>query len=152
MGVTDVLIIVFIVLAVLVAGLYFLNKWANRKQLGQQQIIEKTKQRADVYVIDKKRDKATNVNLPKAVTDHLPRISRVMKMYFIKGKVGPQVVTLMCDKGVYEFMELKKTYKAEIAGIYIVGVKGMKSKHELKEAAKAKRLAKRAKSKEEKAS
>jgi len=133
---TDIIIIVFIIVAAVVAGLYFLNRWASKKQVGQQQLIEKTKQRADIYVIDKKRDKAENVNLPKMVTEQMPRLSKIMKLYFVKAKVGPQIVTMMCDKKVFTFIEPKKTYKAEIAGMYIINVKGMKTAAELKEAAK----------------
>ena len=138
---TDILIIIFIVVAAILAGLYFLNRWASKKQVEQQGIVEQTKQKADIYVIDKKRDKAVNVNLPKAVIDNLPKVSRLMKMYFVKGKVGPQVATLMCDKKVFNYIEVKKTYKAELAGIYIVSVKGMKTDAELKAAKKAKRIA-----------
>ena len=137
---TEIIIIIFLVVTVLGAGLYFLNRWASKKQSGHQQLIENTKQRADIYVIDKKYDKATNVTLPKAVTDNLPKISKMLKMYFIKAKVGPQITTLMCDKKVFHFVEPKKTYKTELAGIYIVTVKGMKSDAELKEAAKARKL------------
>lgn len=144
---TDILIIIFVVVGTIAAGVYFLTRWASKKQVGQQQLIDKTKQRMDIYVIDKRRDKAENVTLPKAVSENLPKMSKLMKMYFIKCKVGPQVITMMCDKQVYGFIEPKKTYKAEVAGIYIVSVKGMKSKFELKEAAKAKKL----KDKEEKA-
>lgn len=129
----DVMIIVLIVVAALGAGLYFLNRWASKKQVDQQNMIEKTKQSASIYVIDKKHDKAENVTLPKAIMEGLPKVSKAMKLYFVKVKVGPQIITMMCDKNVFEQLEPKKTYKADVAGIYIVSFKGMKTAKDLKE-------------------
>jgi len=147
---TDILIIVFAVLAVIVAALYFLNKWASKKNNEQQSVIEKTKQSTTIFVIDKKRDKAQNVTLPKAITDNLPKMAKTMKMNFVKAKVGPQIVTLMSDKRIYSMIETQKSYKVELAGIYIVSVKGMKTAHEMKEAAKEKSVKEKALKKEKK--
>lgn len=135
----DIMIIVIIAVGAIAAGLYFLNRWASKKQVDQQGLIEKTKQPAQIYVIDKRHDKASEVTLPKAVMDGMPKLSKAMKMYFVKAKVGPQIVTLMCDKNVYEHVEVKKTYKIDLAGIYIVSVKGMKSKQELKDQARVRK-------------
>jgi hypothetical protein len=138
--VLDVIIIVLIVAGAITLVLFLLNRWASKKQVGQQELIEKSKQRADIYVIDKRRDKAENVNLPKAISTQLPKLARMMKMHFVKAKIGPQIMTLMCDKRVYQHVEVKKTYKAELAGIYIVGIKGMKSAAEAKLAEKNRKL------------
>ena len=46
-------------------------------------------------------------------------------MAIIKAKVGPQITTLMCDKPVYDILPVKKNVKVEMAGIYIVGIKGV---------------------------
>ena len=135
----DIILIVFIAVAVIVAGLYFLNRWASKRQVGQQQMIDSSKQKMDIYVIDKKRDKAANVNLPKAVHEAMPKMAKIMKLYFIKVKTGPQLVTMMCDKRIFEYLEVKKTYKADVAGIYIVAVKGMKTAAEMKQARKERR-------------
>ncbi|MDR1706280.1 MAG: hypothetical protein LBS19_16595 [Clostridiales bacterium] len=144
MGFGDIMLIVLAVVVALGAGLYFLNRWASKKQVDQQNLIDKTKQQAQIYVIDKKHDKAANVTLPKAVTENMPRMSKVMKMYFAKCKVGPQIITMMCDKRVYDYLEPKKTYKAEVAGIYIVNVKGMKTAAEMKEQAKTRKIREKA--------
>ena len=45
-------------------------------------------------------------------------------MPLVKAKVGPQIVNLMCDKSVFEIIPVKKNVKVELAGIYIVSVKG----------------------------
>ena len=143
MGFLDILIIVFVVIVAIAGGLYFLNRWATKRYSTQQDMVSKNKMPAKIYVIDKKHDKAANVQLPKVVADNLPKSAKVMKMHFIKAKVGPQIITLMCDKAVYGHLSLKKDYQVELAGIYIVSVKGAKSKFELKEAAKAKKKAKK---------
>jgi len=139
-GFVDILLIVLVVVGVIAAVLYFLNRWASKRVSGQQEMIEKTKQAASIYVIDKKHDKATNVNLPKIVTENLPKASKFMKMYFVKAKVGPQIHTLMCEKAVYNALDVKKTFQVEMAGMFIASVKGMKSKYEIKQAQKAKKL------------
>jgi len=138
-GWVDIILIVVLVLGGIVAGLYFLNRWASRRVTQQQDMVEKTKQTASIYVIDMKRDKAANVHLPKMVMDNLPRTAKLMKMYFVKAKVGPQIVTLMCEKTVFNALDVKKTFQVELAGIYIASVKGMKTKYELAQARKAKK-------------
>lgn len=152
MGSSDIIIIIFAVVAAIGAGLFFLNRWASKRSVQQQSIIEKSKQQASIYVIDKKRDKAQNVNLPKVVSDNLPKAAKVMKMYFVKGKIGAQILTLMCEKKVFDVLEPKKTYKIELAGMYIVSVKGMKTQQELKELDKAKKAKHKEEEKEAKKS
>jgi len=127
----DIAIIIFIVLAVVIAAFVLLNRWASRRLVEQQSMIERTKQPASIYVIDKKRDKIQNANFPKAVQEQVPRWNKLMKTYLVKAKIGPQIMTLMCDKEVFEALPLKKTVKVDLAGIYIVSMKGMKSKKEM---------------------
>ncbi len=138
MGWLDILIIVGIILTVAVVALYFLNRWASRKMGDSQNMIEKTKMEETIYVIDKKRDNIKNVNLSKAIVDSIPKYYKLMKMYFVQAKVGPKIFTLMCDKKVFNAIPVKKSVRVEIAGIYIVNVKGMKSEAEMKNAKKAK--------------
>jgi hypothetical protein len=137
MHIGDILIIVFAAAAVIGVALFLLNRWASKKQVQQQGMIEQHKMSVDIFVIDKKKDKAANVNLPKVVMDQLPRVYRLMKHNFIKAQVkaqgGAQITTLMCDKPIFEFIQVKKNYKVEIAGLSIVSVRGMKSKHEMKQ-------------------
>ena len=139
MSIFDILLIVGLVVVVIIVALYFLNRWASKRMSNQQSMIEKTKQAASIYVIDKKRDKAANVTLPKVVTENLPKASKLMTMNFVKAKVGPQIVTLICDKNVFNALDVKKTFQVELAGIYIVSVKGMKTAFEVKEAKRAKK-------------
>ena len=131
LGGWDIVIIVFLVIVAIVVGLYFLNRWASKRMVEQQSLIERTRQPQSIYVIDKKREKISNANFPKAVQEQIPRFNKLMKTYLVKAKIGPQIMTLMCDKEVFEVLPLKKTVKVDLAGIYIVSMKGMKSKEEM---------------------
>lgn len=131
-SILDVIIVVVIVLGVVGVGLYFLNKWAYKKMDEQQSIIARTSQVATIYVIDKRKEKPTNSNLPKSVIEQLPRRASLMKMPLVKAKVGPQIMTLICDKKVFEALPVKKNVKVDISGIYITNMKGMKTDKEMK--------------------
>ncbi len=135
----DILVIIFVVIAALGVGLYFLNRWASRKMVDQQSMLERSKQAVTIYVIDKKKMKPTEANLPKVVTDQMPKYYSWMKMPMVKAKIGPQIMTFMCDKDVFEALPLQKSVKVSVAGIYIAEMKGMKTKQELKEIAKKKK-------------
>jgi len=150
MDIGNILMLVMIILGVLGAGLYFLNNWSAKKMSEQQSMLERTKQSATIFVIDKSRGKITESNLPKSVIDQVPAYSKVFKVNFVKAKVGPQIVTLICDKDVYNALPVKKNVKVEIAGIYISTMKGMKSKEEMKAIAKAKKEKEKAEKKAEK--
>jgi len=138
-GLLDALVLVAIILVIVFVVLYFLNKWAGRRMADQQDMVERHKQPATIYVIDKKKDKITNANLPKAMAEQIPRMGRMMKMPLVKAKIGPQIMTLVCDKAVFDALPVKKTVTVELAGAYIVGMKGMKTKQQLAEQRKARR-------------
>jgi len=133
------MILIAIILVVIVAALYFLNKWAGKRMANQQEMVAKHKQTATIYIIDKKKDKLTNANLPKAMASQIPRMGRIMKMPLVKAKIGPQIVTLIADNAVFPALPVKKNVTVEIAGAYIVSMKGMKTKRQLAEQRKARR-------------
>lgn len=132
----DVVILIILLAGGGLTGLYFLNRWASSKMQTQQAAIERSKQSLTIYIIDKRRDKITSVNMPKAAVDQVPAYAKFMKHYFVKAKIGPQILTLMCDKEVFNALPIKKNVKIELAGIYIVTMKGMKTKKQIKEEAK----------------
>jgi uncharacterized membrane protein YqiK len=150
MSLADWLIIIVIAIAVIMGVFYFLSRWAYRKMDEQQSFIQQQKMTQTAYIIDKKHDKITNVHMPKAVMDNLPKRARLMKMYFAQVKIGPQIVTLICDKNVYNALPVKKSTKIDIAGLYIVSVAGMKSAEEMKAKAKEKKAKAKAEKKEKK--
>ena len=127
----DILIIIFVIVAVVGIGIFFLNRWASKRMVEHNSMIERAKQPASIYVIDKKKDKITNANLPKAVMEQIPRWNKFMKVYLVKAKIGHQIATLLCDKQVFNALPIKKTVKVDLAGIYISGFKGMKNKQEM---------------------
>jgi len=119
--------------------IYFLNRWAGKKQAAQNEMVEQHKQTVSIYVIDKKKDKITNANIPKAMAAQVPRLGRMMKMPLVKAKIGPQIMTLICESETFKILPLKKTVQVELAGAYIVGMKGAKTKMQLAEQRKARR-------------
>jgi len=138
MSAMDIILLVSLIVAAIVAGLYFLNKWATGKQSQQQEIIERTRQTTTIYVIDKKKDKAANANLPKAAMAQMPKLYKYMKMPFVKAKIGPQIITLMCDPKVFKAIPVKKSVKVGLSGIYISDMAGMKTAKEMKDQKKKK--------------
>ena len=140
MGYGDILIIVAIVIGIILFGLYYLNKIAYKKMNSQQEFIDRSKQLTSIFVIDKKRAKIKDVNMPKIVLEKMPKIYKIMKLNFVQAKIGPQIMTLICDKKVFAAVPIKKNIKVELAGIYIVSMVGMKTPAELKAIKKAKKL------------
>ena len=141
--VLDIFIIIIVIVGVVVAGLYYFSRWSQKKMVEQQQMITATKQTMSIYVIDKKKDRVNNTHLPKAVMEQMPKRANLMKMHFVKAKVGPQIMTLICEKNVWNALPLKKNIKVDVSGIYITSMKGMKSKEEMKEIEKEKKKAKK---------
>lgn len=122
----NVLIVILIVLVVGLAALYFFGKKAQKKQAQQQEQIEAAKQTVSMLVIDKKRMKLKESGLPQIVIDQTPKLMRGSKLPIVKAKVGPRIMTLVCDAKVFDLVPVKKEVKAVISGIYIVDVKGVR--------------------------
>lgn len=136
--IADALLVILVVIGILAVAFYFLNKWSYKKMDENQAMIERHRQSATIFVIDKTTGRLKDGILPKAAVDQMPRHSKFLKMYFVKAKVGPQIVTLVCEKNVYAAIPVKKNVKVELAGIYISSMYGMKTKEEMKEIKKAK--------------
>jgi len=127
----DTAVIVALVLILVAVGLYFLNRWASKRMATQNEMVEKHKQTATIFVIDKKKEKIQNANLPKAMAAQIPRMSKLMKVPLVKAKIGKDIMTLVCDNNVFPALPVKKSVTVELAGIYIVSMKGQKSKAEM---------------------
>lgn len=124
-------IILLVILLLLVGGcvaLYFLGKKAQKKQSEQQVLLEQNKQTVSMLIIDKKRMKLKESGLPQMVIDQTPKYLRRSKVSVVKCKVGPQIMTLMCDDKIYDLIPVKKEVKAVISGIYIMDVKALHGK------------------------
>lgn len=118
-------LIVVAVLAVIFIALFFLGKKLETKQNEQRSLLEANKQSVSLLVIDKKRMKMKDANLPASVMEQVPKMSKNIKVPLVKVKIGPQIMTMFCDEAVFEILPVKKEVKAEISGLYIVGVKGV---------------------------
>ncbi len=125
------LIITLIILAVLVivaVVLYFLGKKAQKKQDEQREQIDAMKQTVSMLIIDKKKMRLKDAGLPQAVIDQTPKAMRLSKLPIVKAKVGPQVLSLVCDAAIFDSVPVKKEVKATVSGIYITSVKGLHGK------------------------
>ena len=103
-------IVLLIILAVLVVGLiilYFVGRRLQKKQDASQAQIEAAAQTMTFFIIDKKKMKLTEAGLPKVVTEQTPKYLRRAKLPMIKVKVGPRVMSLICDAKVYDTLAPK---------------------------------------------
>ena len=122
---TIVLLIVLVVVAGIAVALYFLGKKAQSREAEQKEAIEAMKQTVSMLIIDKKRMKIKESGLPQAVIDQTPKMMRWTKLPIVKAKVGPQVMSLVCDDKIFDNVPVKKEVKATVSGIYITSVKGL---------------------------
>lgn len=136
MGFKIFFIVLTIVLIVVVAILYFLGKKLEKRQAEQQQQIEASKQNVTMLIIDKRKMKLKEAGLPPIVVEQTPRLLRGSKVAIVKAKIGPKIMTLICDEKIFDLVPVKKEVKAVISGIYITSVKGIRGPLE----APAKRL------------
>ncbi len=121
---TIVALSILVVLVIAVIVLYFLGKRAQKKQDQQQAQIEANKQTVSMLIIDKKRMKIKESGLPQMVIDQTPKLMRNSKLPIVKAKIGPQVMTMVCDEKIFDKVPVKKEVKATVSGIYIIDVKG----------------------------
>lgn len=124
--VVKILLIILVVLAVLIAALYFLGRKMQKKQEEQQAQIEAAKQNVSMLVIDKKKMKLSEAGLPAAVLEQAPKYMRRAKLPIVKAKIGPQIMSLICDAEIFDSVPVKKEVKATVSGIYITSVKGIR--------------------------
>lgn len=123
---TIVLLVILAVLIILLVVLYFFGKKAQKKQAEQQSQLEAAAQTVSILVIDKKRMRLKDAALPQMVIDQTPKLLRRSKLPIVKAKIGPKVMSLICDEKIFDSVPVKKEVKAVISGIYITNVKGLR--------------------------
>ena len=111
--ITIVLLVILAVLLIALVVLYFLGKKAQKKQV-------------NILVIDKGKMKLKDAGFPSVVLENTPKYLRRSKVPVVKAKVGPKIMTLMCDASIYDLIPVKKEVKATVSGIYITAVKGVR--------------------------
>ncbi len=121
-----VMIVIIVVLIGLCVGLYFFGKRAEKKQAEQQEQMEAAAQTVSMLIIDKKKMKLKESGLPAAVIENTPKYLRRTKVPVVKAKVGPRIMTLMCENKVFEVLPVKKEVKAVVSGLYITGIKSVR--------------------------
>jgi hypothetical protein len=79
-----------------------------------------------ILILEKRKDKVSNANIPKNVIAQIPKVYKIRKVPLVKAKIGPQVMDLLCDETVFDKLPEKKTVQVEMAGIFIVGIRQKK--------------------------
>lgn len=119
--VLGIIVLVFVILMIV---LYFVGKKMQKKQDESQAQMQAASQVASILVIDKKRMKLKEAGLPKMVLENTPKYLRGSKVPIVKAKIGPKIMSLMCDEKIFPLLPVKKELKVVISGIYIMDVKG----------------------------
>ena len=118
-----IFMIVLAVLVVILIVLFILGRKLQKKQESQQASIEATAQTMNFFIIDKKMMKLTEAGLPKVVLEQTPKLMRRTKLPILKVKIGPKVMSLICDQKVFETLAPKQEVKASVSGIYVTSAK-----------------------------
>ena len=121
-----VLFIILAVLLVLLIGLYFFGLKMQKKQAIQQEQMEAAKQNVTMLIIDKKKMKLKDSGLPQMVIDQTPKMMRRSKLPIVKAKVGPKIMTLVCEASIFDSLPVKREVKAVVSGLYITSVRGIR--------------------------
>ena len=133
-----VLIVIAVVMIGIMIALYFFGKRMQKKQAEQDEQIAQHKQTVSMLIIDKKMMKLKDAGLPQAVIAQTPKLMRGSKLPIVKAKVGPQILSLVCDAKIFDSIPVKKEVKASVSGIYITDVKGIRGNNKQEEPKKKK--------------
>ena len=98
---TIVLLVILVILIIACIVLYFLGKKAEKKQAEQQAQLDAVAQTMSMLIIDKGKLRLKEAGLPAVVVENTPKYLRRSKVPVVKAKVGPRIMTLMCDAEVY---------------------------------------------------
>ena len=121
-----VMIVIIVVLIGVLIGLYFWGSKMQKRQAEQEELMENAKQTVSLLIIDKKKLKIKEAGLPKQVEEQTPWYLKRAKLPVVKVKVGPRIMTMICDPMVYDLLPVKQEVKAVISGIYIKEVKSIR--------------------------
>ena len=128
-----VMLCIIAVLIIAMVALYFFGKKQEKKQAEQQEQLKAMAQNVSLLIIDKKRMKIKEAGFPSVVLENTPKYLCRAKVPVVKAKIGPKIMTLMCDEKIFPLVPVKKEVKAVISGIYITEVKGIRGPLETKE-------------------
>jgi hypothetical protein len=120
------LIIALIIIGVLVAGLvvlYIVGRKLQKKQDAAQEQMQANAQTTSLFVIKKERVRLKDAGFPQIVIDQTPKYLRRSKVPTVKAKIGPRIMTFMCDEKAFAVLPEKREVKCVINGIYIMEAK-----------------------------
>lgn len=120
------MLIICVVLIIGIVVLYILGKKSQKKKAEQDAQIAAAAQTMSMLIIDKKKMRLRDAGLPAAVIEQTPKLLRRSKVPIVKAKVGPKVVSMICDGDIFDSIPVKKEVKAVVSGLYITGVKGLR--------------------------
>lgn len=129
-GISTAVIVMIVIAVVLIAALVALSIYGKKlqeRQEASQKELENASQSVSLLVIDKKRMKLNEAGLPQLVLEQTPKYMRGRKVPIVKAKIGPRILSLICDEKIFEVIPVKKEVRAVISGIYIMDVKGLRS-------------------------
>ena len=121
-----VLLICCLIFVGIMAGMYFWGRKLQKKQADQREQLNAHSQNMKMLIIDKKRMKLKEAGLPKIAVDETPWYLKGSKVPVVKAKVGPQIMTFICDEEIFDLVPVKKEVKAVVSGLYIMKVQGVR--------------------------
>ncbi len=136
LGISTWMIVSIVIIVLLVAALVALSIYGKKLQTRQensQRELENAAQSVSLLVIDKKRLKLNESGLPQIVLDQTPKYMRGRKVPIVKAKIGPKIMSLICEEKIYDQIPVRKEVRAMVSGIYIMDVKGLRSSLEQKQ-------------------
>lgn len=125
-----VLIVITVLMLAATITLYILGKKSQKKKEEQDAQIAAAAQTISMLIIDKKRMKMKDAGLPAAVLAQTPKLLRGSKLPVVKAKVGPKIMTFICEGEIFDSIPTKKEVKAVVSGLYITSVKGLRGSAE----------------------
>ena len=131
-----IMIIVIVVALAIMFVLYRVGDKLQKKQSAQREQMIEAAQPMNMLIIDKKMLPMKDAGLPKMVMEQTPKRYQKAKMPIVKAKIGPQIMNLICDDGIYDQMPVRGEVKAMVSGIYIMSVKNVRGKIEEKKGKK----------------
>lgn len=130
LGVRPWVIVVLVIAVVLIALLVALSIYGKKlqdRQAASEKEMEAAAQSVSLLVIDKKKMKLKDAGLPPIVLEQTPKYLRGSKVPIVKAKIGPRIMSLMCDEKIFDLIPVKKEVRATVSGIYIMHVKGLRT-------------------------
>ena len=104
-GVSTWVIVMLVVIVLLIAALVALSIYGKKlqdRQEDSQRQLQEAAQSAKLLVIDKKKMKFKDSGLPPMVLEQVPKYMRGRKVPIVKAKIGPRIMSLICEDKIFD--------------------------------------------------